>query len=247
MDILVFSALAGVCGTGLGGIIASLLGRRSEKMTGGLLAFAAGVMLSVVCFGLVPEANEHVRIGIVVCGLIIGIFVIMIINKIVDAAITARNKTKSMPKSQGNASMLRSGILMLIAIGLHNIPEGVAIGAGGSHNMELGILLSVMIALHNIPEGMAIAAPLVAGGLNRGKVIFMTAMSGAPTFIGGLLGVWLGNISAVATSISLSAAGGAMLYVVFSELIPQAYELSEGRIATMVSLLGVLVGMAISA
>lgn len=135
---------------------------------------------------------------------------------------------------------------MLIAIGLHNIPEGIAIGAGGSHDQQLGTLLAIMIALHSIPEGMAIAAPLLAGGISKGKVILLTALSGAATLFGGLLGIWLGSISDTSIALSLSVAGGAMPYVVFGEIIPQSVVMTKSRKATIVSLFGIIVGLTIS-
>jgi ZIP family zinc transporter len=142
--------------------------------------------------------------------------------------------------------MLRSGILMLIAIGLHNIPEGLAIGAGGSHDERLGIVLAVMIALHNIPEGMAIAAPLVSGGIGRWKAVGLVSLSGAPTLLGGIIGVYIGGISDFALSMSLSAAGGAMLYMVFGEIIPQAIVMTKSRMASIAALFGILVGLIIA-
>jgi ZIP family zinc transporter len=142
--------------------------------------------------------------------------------------------------------MLRSGILIFIAIALHNIPEGMAIGAGGSHNFQLGFLLALMITVHNIPEGMAIAAPLLAGGLSKKRVILLTALCGATTLIGGLIGILIGNISQFAVAISLSCAGGAMLYIVFGEMIPQSVIMTKNRTASIITLFGIIVGLMIT-
>jgi ZIP family zinc transporter len=132
---------------------------------------------------------------------------------------------------------------MLIAIGLHNFPEGMAIGAGGSHDIKLGVMLVVIITLHNIPEGMAIATPLLAGGVNRQRAVILTAMTGAATFLGGVTGAVLGSISDTAVAIALSTAGGAMLYVVFGEIIPQSIILVKNRSATIVTLAGMIIGL----
>jgi ZIP family zinc transporter len=141
------------------------------------------------------------------------------------------------------ARLLRFGIIILLAISLHNIPEGIAIGAGGIYNFQLGALLALMIAIHNIPEGMAIAAPLLAGGIKKWKVILLTAMSGITTLLGGLIGIAIGNISDLAVALSLSAAGGAMLYVVFGEIMPQSIVMTKNRTASIVTLFGVIVGL----
>jgi len=137
-------------------------------------------------------------------------------------------------------------MLILTVISLHNIPEGIAIGAGGSHNFNLGALLALMIALHNIPEGMAIAAPLLAGGVKRWKVVLLTAVSGATTLIGGVTGILIGGISEFAVALSLSAAGGAMLYVVFCEIIPQSIIMTRKRTASVVTLFGVIIGLIVT-
>jgi len=260
VQIVYFSVLAGVCGTGLGGLLAVLLGKRSPLLTCWVLSFAAGVMVSIVGFGLLPEAIELTDVWRAILGLIIGIVVIMNLNRLVDALTEKRAQQARHGKVHETheelyhekmlltqkKNMLRSGLIMLAAIGVHNIPEGLAIGAGGQHNIEMGTLLALMIALHNVPEGMAIAAPLVAGGMGRGKTILLTALSGAPTVLGCLLGLWVGNISQIAIALSLSAAGGAMLYVVFGEIIPQSVVMTKDRTATVVTLFGIIAGLLIS-
>jgi len=219
--------------------------------------FAAGVMTSIVCFGLVPEAIVLSGVMISVAGLIAGVIVIMVLNRVVDKLTVTREEERDIHHTheglyhegsviRDRTRMLQSGMVMFVAIGLHNIPEGIAIGAGGSHSFQLGMMLAVMIALHNIPEGMAIAAPLIAGGLKRGKVIMLTALSGAPTLIGGVLGILVGSISEIAIALSLAAAGGAMLYVVFGEMIPQSVIMTKSRAATIVALFGLIVGLLIA-
>ena len=258
MQILIFSALAGIGGTGLGGLVsAAILKKPSEKVTCGMLTFAAGVMTSIVCFGLVPTAIELSGITASVIGLIAGLVVILLLNRLVDRLTISGDIDLDVHHTheglyhegrliRDRTKLLRSGIVMLIAIGLHNIPEGLAIGAGGTHDKQLGVLLALMIALHNIPEGMAIAAPLLAGGVGKVKVIGLTALSGAPTFLGGVIGILAGSISDLGIALSLAAAGGAMLYVVFGEIIPQAIVMTRSRAATIITLVGLLVGLIIT-
>ena len=258
MKIILFSAIAGICGTGLGGLISAILLKRSSKtISCWMLSFAGGVMTSIVCFGLVPEAIKLSSMIIGIAGLIIGIAIIMALSRAVDNITEIKGdklKIHETPEElyhesliiHNSSQMLRSGMLMLLAIGLHNIPEGLAIGAGGSYDLRLGMLLALMIAVHNIPEGMAIAAPLLAGGVNRWKVVFLTALSGSLTLLGGVIGKFIGNISDVAIAISLSAAGGAMLYIVFCEIMPQSIIMTKDRKAALVTLLGIIVGLIVS-
>ena len=258
MLIIAYSAAAGIFGTGIGGLLtAFLLKKPTEKVISCILMFAAGVMTSIVCFGLVPESINLAGVVYSVAGLIIGVLVIMLLNRAVDRITTAKNgdmavhqtheelyhESNIIKEADDRSRLLHSGIVMLVAIGLHNIPEGLAIGAGGSLNIRLGIVLAVMIALHNIPEGMAIAAPLSAAGIGRWKVIGITSLSGAPTLIGGIIGVFVGGVSEFALAMSLSAAGGAMLYVVFGEIIPQSIVMTKSRLPSIVALFGVLLGL----
>ena len=263
MQAILFSAIAGICGTGLGGLVSALLiHHASESIACWMLSFAAGVMTSIVCFGLIPEAVSLTSILVSVVGLVIGVLIILPLNRVVDRLTETREANLKLHHTHeelyhegglinerddtARSGLIRSGFIMLIAIGLHNIPEGLAIGAGGSHDFQLGALLAVMIALHNVPEGMAIAAPMLAGGMNKWTVVMLTALSGAPTLIGGIIGALVGSISDFAVAMSLSVAGGAMLYVVFGEIIPQSIILLENRSATIITLLGMIVGLIVA-
>jgi ZIP family zinc transporter len=258
LQMIIFSAIAGIFGTGLGGLASAILLKKpSENMICWLLSFAAGVMVSIVCFGLIPETLELAHAFVSLSGLILGFFIIMALNRIIDRITESKDIKLKIHHTheelyhesmiiRDRGRLLRSGFLMLIAIGLHNFPEGIAIGASGSHDFRLGALLSIMIALHNIPEGMAIATPLLAGGINRWKVIFLTALSGTPTLLGGLIGIAVGSISDFTVALSLSAAGGAMLYVVFGEIVPQSIVMTKNRMASIVTLFGIIVGFGIA-
>ena len=265
LEIILLSMIAGVGGMGSGGLLSVIIGKKSNTMMSYLLSFAGGVMVSVVCFGLVPEAMEIAEeagamgFAVAVAGLVGGIVVVMGLNRLIDK-MTASGLSKeerkvhetledlhhASPLLQKKKSLLRSGILMLSVIALHNIPEGMAIGAGGTHDSDFGIALAIIIALHTIPEGMAVAAPLLAGGWKKGKIVFWTALAGATTLVGGVIGVLLGSISEVAIAASLAAAGGAMLYVVFGEIIPQSIMMTKNRKATIVTLFGILVGLGVT-
>lgn len=259
MQILLFSIIAGIVGTGLGGLIATLVKNNSDRTIAGFLSFAGGVMISIVTFGLVPEALLISNVYIVILGIVLGIIVIMYLNRWVDiftdkreAKLKVHNTHEELFHEQqvisdkNSKNFLRSGIIMLIAIALHNIPEGLAIGASGVHSIKLGIVLTIMIALHNIPEGIAIAGPLIVGKVSKKKVILLTTLSGAPTLLGAIIGVVIGGISNIALAISLSLASGAMLYVVFGEVIPQSILIRKDRISTIITLFGMMVGLVLS-
>ena len=235
-------------------MISAAFRKPSIRIMSWMLSFAAGVMVSIVCFGLVPESLELTGVPVTVAGLVLGVVVILLLNRLVDAVTHSGKALHQTAEELYHAgkilhdpkTLLRSGIVIIIAIALHNVPEGMAIGAGGSHDERLGLMLAIMIALHNIPEGMAVAAPLIGGGLNRGKAVLMTTLAGATTLAGGVIGVLFGALSDTAVALSLSAAGGAMLYVVFGEIIPQAVVATKSRTVTIVTLAGIIAGMLVA-
>jgi Predicted divalent heavy-metal cations transporter len=271
--------VAGVAGTGLGGVIGVLLKGKGTKVIGRVLSFAGGVMVGVVAFEMIPEAVESSVINgwkpsgvlLAVGTLIIGMAVIYGLNKALDVienmrathkglaelhhetAVLAVKKEENlehkadMPQSQqvdvSKKSMLKAGIIMLLAIAFHNFPEGMAIGATGAAQTSTGILIAIIIAVHNIPEGMAIAAPLAEGGVSAWKNIGLTTLAGVATVLGALIGILVGGIGAVASGVCMGLAGGAMLYVTFCEILPQATLMEEGRVPAVSMLIGIICAM----
>lgn len=256
MDVLLLTALAGIVGMGLGGLLSALLGNISQKVMCWVLSFAGGVMISVVSFELIPEGIELAGIGISMLGLALGAAVVTLLHQLLDR-ITIKNgdnlethiaqaglyHENTMVK---NPALLRSGLIMLSAIALHNLPEGIAIGAAGTHDFRMGVRMAFVILLHCIPEGMAIGAPLIGGGMSRKRAVLLTALSGVPTIIGGAIGILVGGISDVALALALTGAGGAMLYVVFGEILPQSSIITKSRFTTFAALLGILLGLLIT-
>lgn len=275
--VFLITAVAGVCGTGLGGVAGAVIRKESDRAVSLLLAFAGGVMLAIVCFDLIPEAfrpegaKEDMPLMLVVAGVLFGYFLIYVLNVIIDRRTnpeiqhidslhpkTADNLNELIhadhyemhKKSQGEKKhdLLIAGIVMASAIALHNLPEGMIIGAsyaGDSGNITggAGFIIALVIGLHNIPEGMSVSAPLVSGGTKPWKAVMITALSGVPTIIGAVIGYTLGLISPVWLSLSLSFAGGAMLYVVFGELLPESFLMWKSKAPGILALVGTLVGV----
>ena len=270
--LLVTTAMAGVVGTGLGGLIGALLQKNSNRVVSLLLSFAGGVMMSVVCFDLVTEAIEtNVGIGIVVASIAIGVAVTYLLNYIIDSKTNPEvpHIDANHPKTAddldelihsdhwehhhaekgNNFGLFVAGMVMACAIALHNVPEGMTIGASyASSDGVLGraaMILAVLIGLHNIPEGMAVSVPLISGGMAKWKAVLITAASGIPTVIGAVLGYWLGEIGPLGLCMSLGFASGAMLYVVFGEILPQAIIMYRSKLPAFSAIAGILVGMLI--
>ena len=142
-----------------------------------------------------------------------------------------------------------AGIVMACAIALHNVPEGMTIGASyASDDGVMGgaaLVLAILIGLHNIPEGMAVSVPLISGGMPRWKAVLVTASTGIPTILGALLGFWLGEIGPMGLTLSLGFASGAMLYVVFGEILPQSILMYHSKLPAFSAIAGMLVGLLI--
>jgi ZIP family zinc transporter len=254
ITIIIISVLAGVCGTGLGGVLTAIFGSRTDKMISYFLSFAGGIMTSIVFFELIPEAALHSNTIVVITGLIIGIILVLVLNYTLDRISDGNHINSKLHETYkdyfhenemitNKKNMMRSGMLMFFFFLFHNIPEGLAIETAATHDIGLGTTFALMIAIHNIPEGMAISAPLISGGMNKGKTILLTLLAGIPTVLGAFAGILIGNISAFAIAISFAVAGGAMLYVVFGEILPQTTIMNKDRTPMIILLVGIIFGL----
>jgi len=281
--VVLITFVAGVGGTGLGGVIGSVFNKNSEKAVSLLLSFAGGVMLCVVCLDLILDALEQKpdsvgHVFLVLSMIAVGFIVVYLLNLLIDRRankevkhidgdhpktadqlselihsdhLDVHRKEYDEDKKQSNLKQLFiAGMVMAFAIALHNLPEGMVIGAsyandGASVGLTGGLAIAIVIGLHNIPEGMSVSVPLIAGGMKRPKAAVITALTGVPTVFGAMLGYYLGTLSAVSLAISLSFASGAMLYVVFCELLPEAILMWRSKAPGFAMLVGLLVGIII--
>ena len=270
--LIVTTALAGVVGTGLGGLVGALLQKDSNRTVSLLLSFAGGVMLSVVCFDLVTEAVEtNAGVWTAVAAIALGVAITYFLNYLIDSKVNLEvphidsNHPKTADdlnelihsdhleqhyaKKDSKLGLFVAGIVMASAIALHNIPEGMTIGASYASNDGVmgraALVLAVLIGLHNIPEGMAVSVPLISGGMSKWKAVLVTASTGIPTILGALLGYVLGEIGTLGLTLSLGFASGAMLYVVFGEILPQSILMYHSKLPAFSAIAGILVGMLI--
>ena len=276
-SIIGITALAGMGGTGMGGLVSCLFRKDSSKTVSLLLSFAAGVMTSVVCFDLLSEALHPEEgsgsVGLVVLGVLVGYVVIALLNAWIDhntnhevahidenhprtadslEELTHANHLHEHREGrQPRSGLFLAGLVMAAAIALHNVPEGMVIGASFARTAEEmllnrgGLTMAVVIGLHNIPEGMAVAVPLISGGMPKWRSVVITALTGFPTVLGALLGFTVGATGPTALSLSLSFASGAMLYVVFGELLPESILMWRSKLPATATIIGMLTGLVI--
>ncbi|MBS7402610.1 MAG: ZIP family metal transporter [Oscillospiraceae bacterium] len=273
--IILVTAIAGVGGTGLGGAISACIRRDSSKVVSLLLSFAGGVMLAVVCFDLIMDAvntelGKQGGLITVLLGIVIGYIVVGVLNLLIDEHTNPELEhiDEAHPKTaddldelihsdhlekhmQERSSLFIAGLIMATAIALHNLPEGMVIGAAytGQSIEQVwsgsGFVMATLIGLHNIPEGMAVAVPLIAGGMGRGKAIAITALTGFTTVIGAIIGYLLGSMGDFMHVLALSFASGAMLYVVLGELLPESILMWRSKLPAAATMVGIILGMII--
>ena len=274
--ITLVTLVSGAGGTGLGGLIGALFKSESNRTISLLLAFAGGVMTAMVCFDLLAEAeeaaNQVVEHGVllVIFAVALGVAVVYLLNHLIDRKtrkevshtaaanhpdthddidelVHADHLNMHKRHNDSRLSLFVAGIVMACAIALHNIPEGMTIGASFAVSDDLmwgtGMIMAVLIGLHNIPEGMAVAVPLISGGTGRAKATLLTAACGLPTVLGAWLGFWLGDIGPLGLTLSLGFASGAMLYVVFGEIMPESYLIYRSKLPAFAVMVGLALGM----
>ena len=165
----------------------------------------------------------------------------------IDELVHADHLNMHKRHNDSRLSLFVAGVVMACAIALHNFPEGMTIGASFAVSDNLmwgtGMIMAVLIGLHNIPEGMAVAVPLISGGTGRVKATLLTAACGLPTVLGAWLGFWLGDIGPLGLTMSLGFASGAMLYVVFGEIMPESYLIYRSKLPAFAVMVGLALGM----
>ncbi len=276
--VTVVTLLSGAGGTGLGGAIGALFRTESNRTISLLLAFAGGIMSAMVCFDLIAEAVEAATLAsaggvwLVIGAVVLGVGVVYGLNFLIDRHTTGEvphSRSSDHPQThddidelihadhwiehrkagRSRAGLVVAGVVMAAAIALHNIPEGMTIGASFAISDDLflgtGMTMAVLIGLHNVPEGMAVAVPLIGGGMGRAKAVLITAACGIPTLVGAWLGLWLGDVGPVGLAVSLGFASGAMLYVVYGEIVPEAFLMYRSKLPAFAIIGGILLGLAL--
>lgn len=187
------------------------------------LSFAAGVMISISLFSLIPEAVSAIsKIFILFPAiLIVSIFIVVgiLFSSFVDQKIE---------KKFANNQLYKLGLISVIALMFHNIPEGITTFISSNQDLRLGITLSIGIALHNIPEGISIAVPIYYATKNKKKAILLTFISGFSEFFGAVLAyLFLAPIiTSLGLGVILALAAGIMIHISIYELVPTAYRYS---------------------
>ena len=239
MEIVLLTAL----GVGGATIIGAILGFASKSISHRfsdiVLAFAAGVMLAAAVIGLILPSLEYggkTALPVTVVGIFCGAFCLNLMDKAVPHLHRLAGTDQESHPEQ--SEQLNKVLLFVMAIAIHNLPEGIAAGVGfGTGNTGEALTIAAGIALQNIPEGMVIIAPMLAAGMSHGRTFIAALITGLVEVLGTLLGYFAVSISAAVLPFALAFAGGTMVYVISDEMIPETHAHGCERGATY-SLLG---------
>ena len=224
---------ATVAGAGLGFVFKKI----SHKFSDIVLSFAAGVMLAAAVIGLIIPSLDYGNLWITVAGVFCGALFLNVLDKLVPHLHKLSGLDQEAHPDQ--TAKLNKVLLFVMAIAIHNLPEGIAAGVGfGTGNDGEAVTIAAGIALQNIPEGMVIIGPMLAAGMSRGRTFVAALMTGLVEVVGTLFGYLAVSISAAVLPFALAFAGGTMLYVISDEMIPETHAHGSERGATYALLAG---------
>lgn len=222
---------------GVGGLGVLLLRRPAQRTLDALLGFTGGVMLAATAFSLLVPALDDGGVGPVLVGFAVGGAVIVALDRWVPHLHARRREGPREPMVESR--QLHRARLLLVAMTIHNFPEGAAVGtafaAGGT---ELGLPIAVAIAMQNVPEGFAVAAPLVAVGASRATAVLLALASGAVEPVAAFGAFAAFELFSSLLPYGLAFAAAAMLYVVVDEIVPESHARGHERVSSIALLAG---------
>ena len=238
MELVLLTALGVGGATVFGALIGFIFKKLSHRFSDIVLAFAAGVMLSAAVLGLIiPSLECGGKYGILIT--VAGIFTGAVCLNIIDKLVPHLHKFVGDETESHNNANLSRVLLFVLAIAIHNLPEGIAAGVGfGSGDTTQALIIAGGIALQNIPEGMVIIAPMLAAGISPRKTLILALITGLVEIVGTLIGYFAVSISTAVLPFALAFAGGTMLYVISDEMIPETHSHGSERGATYALLVG---------
>ncbi|MEE1314859.1 MAG: ZIP family metal transporter [Faecalimonas sp.] len=237
MQLAMITALGVGGATVLGVLIGFLFQKVPHKYNDAILGFAAGIMLAAAVIGLIVPSLEEGNVWVTVLGVLTG----AVFLNLADKATPHLHRITGVDQethAEGQ-SQIDKVMLFVLAIAIHNLPEGIAAGVGfGSENVGNAITVALGIALQNIPEGMVIVSPLIMAGIKKRRVFAIASFTGIIEVIGTMIGFFAVALATAVLPFALAFAGGTMIYVVSDEMIPETHSHGYERMATYALLFG---------
>ena len=238
MEMVLLTAVGVGGATVFGSLIGFLFKKMSHRFSDLILSFAAGVMLSAAVLGLILPAVEYGGawgLPVTVAGIFVGALCLNLIDKLVPHL----HRMVGPDTEAHNNADLSKVLLFVIAIAIHNLPEGIAAGVGfGTGNVSQAMVIAGGIALQNVPEGIVIIGPMLAAGVSPRKTFIIALITGVIESVGTLIGYVAVSVAYVILPFALAFAGGTMLYVISDEMIPETHAHGSERGATYALLAG---------
>jgi len=238
MELVLLTALGVGGATAIGAVIGFIFKKVSHRFSDIVLSFAAGVMLAAAILGLILpslEGEGKYRLPITVLGIFAGAVCLNFIDKLVPHL----HKLAGVDNEGHHNSNINKVLLFVLAIAIHNLPEGIAAGVGfGTGDNTQALIIAGGIALQNIPEGMVIIAPMLSAGIKPWKTLLIAIATGLVEVVGTLIGYYAVKIATGILPFALAFAGGTMLYVISDEMIPETHAHGSQRGATYALLVG---------
>ncbi len=237
MKLILLTALGVGGATMFGALIGFLFKKMSHKFSDIILSFAAGVMLAAAVLGLIlPSLEYGGKWGLLIT--VAGIFAGALCLNLIDKLVPHLHRLAGPDTEAHNRTGLNKVLLFVIAIAIHNLPEGIAAGVGfGSDNTAQALVIAGGIALQNIPEGMVIIGPMLAAGVSAKRTFLIAMLTGVVEVFGTLIGYFAVSVSTVLLPFFLAFAGGTMLYIISDEMIPETHH-DDARGVTYALLVG---------
>ncbi len=238
MQIVLITALGVGGATIIGALIGFVFKDLTHRFSDIVLSFAAGVMLAAAVLGLVlPAVDYGGKWGLLIT--VIGIFAGALCLNLIDKLVPHLHKLIEPDLENHKSTELNRVLLFVMAIGIHNLPEGIAAGVGfGSGNVAQALIIAGGIALQNIPEGMVIIGPMLSAGVSKKKTFVCALITGLVEVVGTFIGYFAVSIASAVLPFALAFAGGTMLYVISDEMIPETHAHGSQRGATYALLIG---------
>ena len=249
MRMVLLTALGVGGATVIGAIIGFMFKKISHRFSDIVLAFAAGVMLAAAVIGLILPAIDYGKGALALPVTVIGVFCGALGLNVLDRLVPHLHKLSGVDGETHpeQSNQLSKVLLFVLAIAIHNLPEGIAAGVGfGTGNNAEALIIAAGIALQNIPEGMVIIAPMLAAGIKPGRTFVIALFTGIVEVIGTLIGYFAVSVSTAILPFALAFAGGTMLYVISDEMIPETHAHGSERGATYSLLAGFCLMLAMS-
>ena len=239
MDIVLLTALGVGGATMIGALIGFVFKNPSQRFNDVILSFAAGIMLCASVVGLIMPSIEEKNgsLFITAIGVVAGALCLNLIDKVVPHL--HKMTGVDIEEHPHKTKQLSKVLLFVIAIAIHNLPEGIAAGVSfGSDNVAHALTIAGGIALQNIPEGMVIIAPMISSGISKRRTLGIALLTGVVEVVGTLIGYFAVSLSSAILPFALAFAGGTMIYVISDEMIPETHSHGNERYATYALIIG---------